>query len=81
MEYSPPPFFKRGPSLLTRFTFFTVLSVVLLVSDARFSYLQVLRQAIATVVYPLQRLASLPSGLDARVGDFFVTQSQLQREN
>jgi len=81
VEYSPPPFFKRGPSLLTRFTFFTVLSVVLLVSDARFSYLQVLRQAIATVVYPLQRLASLPSGLAARVGDFFVTQSQLQREN
>jgi len=81
VEYSPPPFFKRGPSLLTRFTFFTVLSVVLLVSDARFSYLQVLRQAIATVVYPLQRLASLPSGLAERVGDFFVTQSQLQREN
>ena len=81
MEYSPPPFFKRGPSLLTRFTFFTVISVVLLVSDARFSYLQVLRQAIATVVYPLQRLASLPSGLAGRVGEFFVTQSQLQREN
>jgi rod shape-determining protein MreC len=81
VEYSPPPFFKRGPSLLTRFTFFTVLSVVLLVADARFSYLQVLRQTIATVVYPLQRLASLPSTLAARVGDFFVTQSQLQREN
>ena len=46
MEYSPPPFFKRGPSLLTRFTFFTVLSVVLLVADVRFSYLQVLRQCV-----------------------------------
>ena len=81
MEYSPPPFFKRGPSLLTRFTFFTVLTVVLLVSDARFSYLQVLRQAIATVVYPLQRLSSLPGSLAGRVGEFFVTQAQLQREN
>ena len=40
MEYSPPPFFKRGPSLLTRFTFFSILSVVLLVADARFNYLQ-----------------------------------------
>ena len=81
MEYSPPPFFKRGPSLLTRFTFFTVLSVVLLVSDVRFSYLQVLRQAIATVVYPLQRLAATPAVLAGRVGEFFATQSQLQHEN
>jgi rod shape-determining protein MreC len=81
MEYSPPPFFKRGPSLLTRFTFFTVLSVILLVADARFSYLQVLRQAIATVVYPLQRLSLLPGAMAGRVGDFFVTQVQLQREN
>jgi rod shape-determining protein MreC len=81
MEYSPPPFFKRGPSLLTRFTFFSILSVVLLVADARFNYLQVLRQTIAAAVYPLQRLSSMPGGLIARVGEFFVTQSQLQREN
>ena len=81
MEYSPPPFFKRGPSLLTRFTFFSILSVVLLIADARLNYLQVLRQSIAAVVYPLQRLSSFPGGLVGRVGDFFVTQSQLQREN
>ena len=81
MEYSPPPFFKRGPSLLTRFTFFSMLSVVLLVADARFNYLQVLRQTIATVVYPLERLSSVPGSLIVRVGEFFVTQSQLQREN
>jgi rod shape-determining protein MreC len=81
MEYSPPPFFKRGPSLLTRFTFFSMLSVVLLVADARFNYLQVLRQGIAAVVYPLQRLSSLPSAVASRIGEFFVTQSQLQRDN
>ena len=81
MEYSPPPFFKRGPSLLTRFTFFSLLSVVLLVADARFNYLQLLRQGIAAVVYPLERLASLPAALTSRIGDFFVTQSQLQRDN
>jgi rod shape-determining protein MreC len=81
MEYSPPPFFKRGPSLLTRFTFFSILSVVLLVADARFNYLQVLRQGIAAAVYPLQRLSSMPAGLVARIGEFFVTQAQLQRDN
>ena len=81
MEYSPPPFFKRGPSLLTRFTFFSILSVVLLVADARFNYLQVLRQGIAAVVYPLQRLSTLPGAVATRIGEFFVTQSQLQRDN
>jgi len=81
MEYSPPPFFKRGPSLLTRFTFFSLLSVVLLVADARFNYLPLLRQGIAAVVYPLERLSSLPASLASRIGDFFVTQSQLQRDN
>jgi rod shape-determining protein MreC len=81
MEYSPPPFFKRGPSLLTRFTFFFLLSVCLLISDARFNYLQLARQTVATAVYPVQRLASMPSSIAGRVGEFFVTQTRLQREN
>jgi rod shape-determining protein MreC len=81
MEYSPPPFFKRGPSLLTRFTFFSMLSLVLLISDARLSYLTSLRQVGAVMVYPLQQLSSLPSALTGRVSDFFVTQAYLQREN
>jgi rod shape-determining protein MreC len=81
MEYSPPPFFKRGPSLLTRFTFFLTLSLLLLVSDARFSYLSSLRQVVAVMVYPLQQVSALPGVLGGRVVDFFVTQTQLQREN
>ena len=81
MEYSPPPFFKRGPSLLTRFTFFSILSACLLVSDARLNYLMLFRQGIATVVYPMQRLGSMPGELSRRIGEFFVTQSRLQREN
>ena len=81
MEYSPPPFFKRGPSLITRFAFFSILSIILLVADARFGYLQVLRQAVGVVLYPLQRLSALPGELLARSGEFFVTQSTLRSEN
>ena len=81
MEYAPPPFFKRGPSLLTRFAFFSLLSVTLLVADARFGYLQVLQRAVAVVIYPLQRLATLPGDLVERVGEFFVTHAQLERDN
>lgn len=81
MEYSAPPFFKRGPSLLTRFAFFSLLSAVLLVSDARFDYLNTVRKATAAVIYPLQRLSSMPADAIGRIGRFFVTQAELQREN
>ena len=81
MEYAPPPFFKRGPSLLTRFAFFSLLSVTLLVADARFGYLQFLQRAVAVVIYPLQQLATLPGTLVQRVGEFFVTHAQLERDN
>jgi rod shape-determining protein MreC len=81
MEYSPPPFFKRGPSLITRFAFFSLLSVTLLVADARFGYLELLRQAVAVVLYPFQRLSALPGELLHSSGEFFVTQSYLRKEN
>jgi rod shape-determining protein MreC len=81
MEYSPPPFFKRGPGLITRFAFFSILSIILLVADARFGYLQVLRQAVSVVLYPLQRLTALPGLLFDRSAEFFVTQSSLREQN
>jgi rod shape-determining protein MreC len=81
MEYTPPPFFKRGPSLLARLSFFTALSLVLLYADARFHYMESMRKVVAVVVYPLQQLADLPGEVGSRVSSFFVTQSSLQREN
>lgn len=81
MEYSPPPFFKRGPGLLTRFGFFALLSVVLLVADARFGYMDAARATLAAVVNPFQRLFALPADGLSRVGEFFVTSSYLRREN
>ncbi len=81
MEYSPPPFFKRGPSLVTRFAFFSLLSVALLIADARFNYLVLLRQVVSVVVFPLQRLSALPAEALDHIAEYFVTQSQLRREN
>jgi len=50
MEHTPPPFFKRGPSLIARLTFFSLLSVVLLYSDARFRFLEEIRAAVGIVL-------------------------------
>jgi len=81
MEYTPPPFFKRGPSLLTRLSFFTALSLILLYADARFHYMESMRKVVAIVLYPLQQLADMPGEMGSRISGFFVTQSSLQRDN
>jgi len=81
MEHTTPPFFRRGPSPLTRLSFFALVSLVMMTSDARFQYLEVLRQGVAAVLYPLQRLAVAPIDAISRVGEFFVTQSSLISEN
>jgi rod shape-determining protein MreC len=81
MEHQPPPFFKTGPAPLVRLTFFVLLSVLLLVLDAHFHYLEVLRLGVTTVLRPVQSVAGAPAWLIGRVGEFFVTQSALQNEN
>jgi len=81
MEHSPPPFFKTGPTPLARLLIFAALSLTLLVADARFNYLNPLRQLAAVVIYPLQRIASAPAGIARRIGEFFVTHSSLRGEN
>lgn len=81
MEHTPPPFFKRGPAPLTRLLLCSLLSVALLISDVRYQYLSGIRQAVAVIIYPLQRLAGAPGAMFDRIGEFFVTQSALRTEN
>ena len=81
MEYTPPPFFKRGPGLLARLSFFALLSLVLLYADARFHYMEGMRKAVGVVLYPLQRIVDVPGELVSGISSFFVSQSYLQREN
>jgi len=81
MEYSPPPFFKTGPTPLARLLIFSALSLAFLVADSRFDYLASLRQIAAVVVYPLQRVAAAPARIVRRVGDFFTTHGSLREDN
>ena len=81
MEHTPPPFFKTGLSPLTRLLIFSMLSLMLLVADARFKHLDVIRQVAAVAIYPLQRIAAAPASLLQRAGEFFVTHTSLREEN
>jgi rod shape-determining protein MreC len=81
MEHSPPPFFKRGPTPLVRLLLCSLLSIALLITDARYRYLDDIRLVAAVIVYPLQRLAAAPGEMLARIGEFFVAQSTLHDNN
>jgi len=54
LDRSPPPFFRQGPSALSKLVFFGVLALLLMVADNRFGVIKPVRSAIATVIYPLQ---------------------------
>jgi rod shape-determining protein MreC len=81
MDSQSQPFFVRGPSAGARLLFFVVVSLALMVIDARFSYLKRIRETLTTAVYPLQRLAQMPGQTLDRVNGFFVTQQKLQQDN
>ncbi len=81
MEHSPPQFFKRGPTPLIRLLLCSLLSIALLISDARYGYLDAMRQSVAVIIYPLQRLAGAPRAMLDSIGEFFVTLNALRTEN
>lgn len=79
--HQPPPFFKRGPAPLARLVFFVILSLVLLVLDLKYRTLELARQGVATVLYPLQRAAYAPVDLYEQFGGYFSSLAAVQREN
>lgn len=55
--------FRRGPAAEVRLAVFVLVSVVLLITDARWTVLEPARQAIAVAIYPFQRVAMAPAEL------------------
>jgi rod shape-determining protein MreC len=62
-------------------TFFALLSVFLMVLDARFRYAEPLRQVVAIVAYPLQQIAIAPFAALTRGREFFSSQAHLREQN
>ncbi|HEY3634709.1 MAG TPA: rod shape-determining protein MreC [Caldimonas sp.] len=60
LDRTPPPFFRQGPSALTKLSFCSALAVFLMVADARFTITQPIRATVATMLYPLQRALLIP---------------------
>ena len=63
LDHAPPPFFKRGPAPLALLTFYALISLAVFVIDLRVRSLDLLRQTVALVVDPVQRVAQTPGSL------------------
>jgi rod shape-determining protein MreC len=81
LSVEPPPFFHRGPSPLARLAFFGLLSLALLFADTRYRYLENVRQAVASALYPLQRIVLLPGEAVAYVTAYLTAQRTLADDN
>jgi rod shape-determining protein MreC len=76
LDRSPPPFFKQGPSALSKLMFFSALSLFLMVADTRFRITQPVRAALATALYPVQWLALQPVRAVKSGSEYFTTLNQ-----
>lgn len=80
LDRSPPPFFKQGPSALSKLMVCSALALFLMVADARFKVTQPLRAAVATVLFPIQWLAIHPVQFLAQAGEHFQSLKAAQAE-
>lgn len=60
LDRNPPPFFRQGPSALTKLIFGAALAVFLMAADTRFEVVTLLRATIATALHPVQQAMLVP---------------------
>lgn len=70
LDRTPPPFFRQGPSALTKLALCAALAIFLMVADARFRLADPVRKALALVLHPVQRLLLSPVDGWERLEDY-----------
>ena len=70
LDRTPPPFFRQGPSALTKLMFCSALALFLMVADTRFKLTQPLRVLVATVLHPVERVLRIPVDAWNGAGDY-----------
>ncbi len=60
IDRTPPPFFRQGPSALTKLALFSALAIFLMAADTRWRLTQPLRSTVATALLPLQQTLQVP---------------------
>ena len=79
LDRTPPPFFRQGPSALSKLTVFSALALFLMVADVRLRITQPLRATLAQVLYPAQWLIMQPVTAVREAGGYFQSLQSAQR--
>ena len=77
---TPPPFFKQGPSALSKLMVLSAISVLLMVVDVRMQWAGPVRSAVAVALYPLQWLAMQPVRLAGWGGQYVSSLTAAQKD-
>lgn len=78
IDRAPPPFFRQGPTALTKLTFGAAFAVFLMVADAKFKLTQPLRAVVATALHPVQRALLVPAQLWAVGSEYAMGMQRAQ---
>jgi rod shape-determining protein MreC len=79
LDRTPPPFFKQGPSSLSKLIFFSALALFLMVADRRFELAKLTRSSLATVLSPMARVMTLPVLAVEDGAGYFESMASLKR--
>jgi rod shape-determining protein MreC len=80
LDRTPPPFFRQGPSALTKLVVCAALAVFLMVADVRLGIVAPLRATLATALLPLQQALRMPVQLLRGGGGYVQGLKQAQSE-
>ncbi|HEY0857708.1 MAG TPA: rod shape-determining protein MreC [Albitalea sp.] len=72
LDRTPPPFFRQGPSALTKLSFCSALAIFLMVADTRLKLTHPLRTMVATVLHPVERVLRVPVDTFNAVGEYAI---------
>lgn len=81
MVGTPPSLFRQGSPAWARLLIFLLLSLSLMVVDARWRVLDVARQYIAVAVYPFQYAMLLPRDAARQLVDWLDTAARIRAED
>ena len=79
LDRTPPPFFKQGPSSLSKLLFFSALALFLMVADRRFEVAKIVRSSLATVLSPVAHVMALPVNALEDGAGYFESMASLKR--
>jgi rod shape-determining protein MreC len=60
LDRTPPPFFKQGPTSLSKLLLLSALALFLMVADNRFEVGKIIRISLATVLNPIAKAVATP---------------------